>query len=232
VTDKKRRTKECELSFLSEEEGVLSFFEDGKEILRFCVYPIGEHEAEITAQNVGILEGVKRIEEMPRKIIDKMTMYVMKALSTLEEYGFDTLWFVEQKSTIFEQILSSTNVVNKKHSEWMMKSTGRGKREAVLREPGAKTLIFAETETGYDCFDEEKQFFARICPLSDGWYVYEVEVVCDKRRTGIGTACMKALEERFLPLYLQVGSYNEPAVGLYRKLGYRVTEELCYYGKE
>ncbi len=66
------------------------------------------------------------------------------------------------------------------------------------------------------------------------FYLYEVEVAKNVRNTGIATKCLNRLfqmlaAEQPVTVYLQVGSYNEPAVHLYKKLGFEISEELCYY---
>ena len=61
--------------------------------------------------------------------------------------------------------------------------------------------------------------------------LYEVEVKEDLRNKGFGTKYMLSLMNSFkdMTLFLQVGSKNVAAVKLYRKLGFEVTEEVCYY---
>ena len=66
------------------------------------------------------------------------------------------------------------------------------------------------------------------------FYLYEVEVEKKFRNEGIATRCLTGLfsllsQEAPVTVYLQVGSYNEPAVHLYKKLGFDISEELGYY---
>lgn len=63
-----------------------------------------------------------------------------------------------------------------------------------------------------------------------GW-VYYVAVSPKHRRQGIGTALMKAVEQRLASmgcpkLNLQVRATNEEVVAFYRKLGYEVEERI------
>ena len=66
------------------------------------------------------------------------------------------------------------------------------------------------------------------------FYLYEVEVKKKSRNKGIATKCLTELfsllsQEMPLTVYLQVGSYNEPAIHLYKKLEFDISEELGYY---
>lgn len=220
-----------QLTFLSDEEGVLSFFEEETEILRFLVYPIGNGEAEAKAQNIGLLGEIEECENIPEIIIRKITKCLTELFGILDNAGLPTVLILAEKATKFEEILGSTSVVQKEYSELMMYLPPE--RADATRDCGAReeVLRYEQDEEGYICRNADRSFYARVAPYGDGWYVYEVEVKYDRRRTGIATACMGILAERFLQLYLQVGSYNEPAVRLYEKLGFQVIEELCYYGK-
>ena len=217
------------LSFLNEEEAILSLYETEEKMLRFFVYPMGEGMAEVTAQDMGLLSRNQKIEEMSGKITEKMTKYIIKVFEVLEQAGFSEVTFVERKGTNFEQILRSTEVVQKIYSEFMMKSPKKRATTTSSCVDKTEKMKYSEDEGGYVCRNKDGSFFARVSSYQDGWYVYEVEVSYDKRRIGIGTECMRNLMERFPQLYLQVGSYNEAAMGLYRKLGFEVIEELCYY---
>lgn len=219
----------CRLSFVNEEEAVLSLSEEENEEMRFFVYPMGDGEAEVTAQDVGLLAKIQKREITQEKVISKMIKCIIKGLQTLEKSGYPTVVFVEKKGSTFEEILHSTDVVQKEYSEYMMKSPEKRQRTTSSCAETTEKMVCEETEEGYECRNEDRSFFARVNPYRDGWYIYEVEVLYDKRRTGIATACMRALMERFPQLYLQVGSYNEAAMGLYEKLGFEVLEELCYY---
>lgn len=220
-----------QLTFFNEEEGAIAFFEEGKELFRFSVYPFEGGEAEVKAQNVGLLEEIEECDIIPEIITRKVTKCVMTLFAVMEEAGFTETLILTEKATKLEEILGSTGVVQKAYSELMMylpsenveTTRSCGKREEVIR--------YEQTEEGYICRNADRSFFAKVARYGDGWYVYEVEVRYDRRRIGIATACMGILAERFLQLYLQVGSYNEPAVRLYEKLGFQVIEDLCYYGK-
>ncbi|MEM3921558.1 MAG: N-acetyltransferase [Nitrososphaerota archaeon] len=67
--------------------------------------------------------------------------------------------------------------------------------------------------------------------------VYTLDVRPDFRRRGIGAALLKRLEEEFRRLgcekvVLEVAVDNEPAISLYKSLGYEFTSRLKdYYGR-
>lgn len=220
-----------QLTFADEEEGVLSLSEGELECFRARVYPMGDGEAEVSAQDVGILSEIQKYDIIPEFVIRKVIKCIIVTIGALKENGITEPVFLTEKATKFEEILGSTTVVQKRYSEFMMylppeqveTTRNCGRREELIR--------YEQTEEGYICRNEDRSFFAKVSPYRDGWYVYEVEVRYDRRRTGIATACMGVLAERFLQMYLQVGSYNEPAVRLYEKLGFQVIEELCYYGE-
>lgn len=80
----------------------------------------------------------------------------------------------------------------------------------------------------------------QIKPYEDGCYLYEVMVKKEERGKGIGTKFLTELlqqlsekwqdgEKKEVVLRLQVGSYNAPALHIYRKLGFETETEFCYY---
>ncbi|MBE5952196.1 MAG: GNAT family N-acetyltransferase [Lachnospiraceae bacterium] len=219
------------LTFLNEEEGVLSCFVQDTEQITFLVYPVAEGEAELRIQDIGLWSEIEEIENIPEIVIRKITKCIIGALDVMGDAGYPEVSFLAEKATKVEKILGSTRVVRKKYSEYMMYLPPEEVENTINCSDTDEILRYEEEGGGYICRNADRSFFARVAPYGTGWYVYEVEVRYDRRRTGIGTACMRLLAERFLQLYLQVGSYNEPAVCLYRKLGFQVIEELCYYGK-
>lgn len=64
------------------------------------------------------------------------------------------------------------------------------------------------------------------------FYLYHVEISPDFRRQGLGTWLMETVMQS-LPentgLYLHVSADNTPAVKLYKKTGFHITETLSYY---
>ncbi len=215
-----------------EETAVLSFREGKKEILRFEVYPLGETEAQIEAVQAQKYLELLYTEKKQEIVIQEVTEMVEDALDSLRMQGFGTAWFALKKGNALERILDSTNVVPKMHSEYMMYcENGAGTGENAVGGSGER-VFYTETESGYDVKNREGSFFCRLSPFRGGFYVYEVEVAEKERGKGIATECMTELMRRFPKLYLQVGSYNVPAMCLYKKLKFEVIEEVCFYGEE
>ena len=133
--------------------------------------------------------------------------------------------------------MDSTDVVQKYYSEYMMRQRFDAEKSTDC---GADTLTLTEEEDCFCCENKEKTFFCRLLPYETeavgerSFYLYEVEVEKKKRNKGVATKCLTGLFQRLaaegpVTIYLQVGSYNEAAVHLYKKLGFRICEELCYY---
>lgn len=71
-----------------------------------------------------------------------------------------------------------------------------------------------------------------------GAYFYGFEISEPLRNQGLGTACLSLFLEtyfahpnakRFKKLFLQVSGLNQPAIALYKKAGFQITESLSYY---
>ncbi|MFR3727925.1 GNAT family N-acetyltransferase [Lacrimispora sp.] len=74
--------------------------------------------------------------------------------------------------------------------------------------------------------------------LANGAYFYGFEIAEPLRNQGLGTACLSLFldtyfahpnAKRFKKLFLQVSGLNEPALALYKKAGFQITESLSYY---
>ncbi|WP_394526400.1 GNAT family N-acetyltransferase [Lacrimispora sp. JR3] len=74
--------------------------------------------------------------------------------------------------------------------------------------------------------------------LDHGTYFYGFEIAEPLRNQGLGTACLSLFldtyfahpnAKRFKKLFLQVSGLNEPALALYKKAGFQITETLSYY---
>ncbi len=228
---------ESRLEWLSEEEGQISFYDEKKLFLTVQVFVTGEEEAEFRLQDIVFPENKAKSYNMCREVISKMTRCVSKSFRLLWEEGFEETTLVEHTGTKLAEILDSTKVVRLAYKEYMMK------RHFSLHKStdcGLSSLNLTKTEDGYTCENEEKTFFCRLLnyestqPEEVCFYLYEVEVKKKKRNKGIATACLTELFRRLcsqsaVTIYLQVGSYNEPAVHLYEKLGFAISEALCYY---
>ena len=225
------------LKWTSEEEGIITISGKNNAVFTARVYVTGPEEAEFRIQDVVLLEELTVNDKKQQEIICKVTKCLNAVFELLWDAGFEEVALVEKSGSKLEEILNSTKVVQKAYSEYMMcrrleqeKSTGSG--EYVLH--------MNPDENGYVCENEERSFFCRLLPYDSKaseevcFYLYEVEVEEQQRNKGIATACLtelfcKLAAETPVTIYLQVGSYNEPAVHLYEKLGFEVSEEWCYY---
>jgi len=228
---------ESKQEWLSEEEGCITFYDENGRFLTAQVFITGEEEAEFRLQDVVFPEIKTKNGNMHEKIIHKMTECISETFRILWENGLEETTLVEAEGTKTAEILNSTNVVRIVYKEYMMK------RRFSVQKPtdcGLPSLKLTKTEDGYVCENEQKSFFCRLLnygsvqPGEDCYYLYEVEVDKKKRNKGIATDCLTELFRRLcvqsaVTIYLQVGSYNEPAVHLYEKLGFEISEAWCYY---
>lgn len=228
---------ESKLEWLSEEEGRITFCENGDAFLEVQVYRFGEEEAEVRLQDVVFFEKHAKNGNLSKKIIQEVTNCISETFRILEEKGLLETTLVERKGTKMAEIVDSTGVVSIAYKEYMMKYTIPRQKSTGC---GLVSLFLTKTEDGYDCRNEEQTFFCRLLnyqgkqSMEHTYYLYEVEVSKKARNKGIATACLTELfrrlsEETAVTIYLQVGSYNEPAVHLYEKLGFEICEELCCY---
>lgn len=220
----------------------------GKEVCRFQVYEVDEDEAELS------LELPEETSKIDRKIILKVTKAIKKLCRELRKDGYFSFSMSADGGSFTDSFLNriecSTNVVKKNYSEYMLKKSLENQQNSTVAAKGAvrdgqnaemepeKTvsrnlaILQLENESRYVWNGEEDLFSCRVKPYRDGYYIYEVAVREDRRNQGIGTAAMQELLQRKELsgcLYLQVGSYNERALHIYRKLGFETDAERCYY---
>ena len=231
---------ESSLEWVNEDEGMLKVFLQGREQAQFQVFVLGEEEAELKLVSPEIVETTKKTDNVQKKIISRMTDCILECFLQMWNRGYNETSLVEQKGTKFAKILDSIPVVQHRYSEYMMQCS-LVKQQSFLY--NSDKLKLTENEDSISCENEDGSFFCRLIPYASQqegeriFYLYEVEVDRKKRNRGIATACLTELFKRLaadaaVTVYLQVGSYNEPAVHLYEKLGFRVSEELCYYTPE
>ena len=225
------------LEWLSEDEGRIVFTNQEKPFMTVQVFPVGEEEAELRIQDVVYPENDNENADLREKLICKMTNYISESFRLLWKEGFEETILVEPLNTKVAEILDSTDVVQLVYKEYMMKRNFARQKSTGC---GLTSLCLTKTEDGYDCENTEGTFFCRLLNYEKTeiagtcFYLYEVEVDKSKRNQGIATACLRSLfhklsEQSEVTVYLQVGSYNEPAVHLYEKLGFEISEELRYY---
>lgn len=225
------------LEWLSEEEGRIVFFEKAQPFFTADFFLTGGNEAEFKIQDV-VFEGKStKNDDFPKEVTLKMTECLSECFRLLWDEGLEEVVLLEPQGTKTAEILNSTNVVQKLYSEYMMKRHIESKKTTDC---GLDFLELTKTEDGYLCENKEKTFFCRLLSYDgeatgkQSFYLYEVEVKKMSRNKGVATNCLTALftllsQDAPLMVYLQVGSYNEPAVHLYKKLGFDVSEELGYY---
>lgn len=243
---------ECQLRWLTEDEGEIVFIEQKKEWLCVRFFVISEEEAELKLQRMGIVSTTDEIVNISREVILKMTECILEAFRLLWEAGYEETVLVEQKGSLFSKMLDSTDVVEKIYSEYMMCCEIAQTQYIVENsdyQNNFDNICIIEDGDGLVCQNTEKTFFCRLLPYEGAgesvrsFYLYEVEVDEAVRNQGIATACLKELfailsreaagkRNTALKILLQVGSYNESAVHLYEKLGFEIYEELCCYVPE
>lgn len=228
---------EQKLEWLSGEEGRIVFREQDNDMFTAKVFLTGETGAEIVIQDIVFEEKTTKNTNLSKEIILKMTEYLPECFRLLWDEGFDEVVLVEQQGTKIAEILDSTTVVQKLYSEYMMKRRYEPQKSTDC---GWDFLTLTKSDGGFLCGNKEKTFFCRLLSYegeadgTQGFYLYEVEVKKKNRNKGIATRCLTGLfsklsQEAPAVIYLQVGSYNESAVHLYKKLGFDVSEELGYY---
>lgn len=228
---------EHKVEWLSEEEGRIAFLENGETVFAAELFLAGEKAVEFKIQDVVFGNKSTKINNLSKEVTLKMTKYLPECFRLLWEEGFDEVVLVEKQGTKVAETLGSTDVVQKLYSEYMMNCRFEPHNSTDC---GPDFLKLTKTEDGYACENKEKSFFCRLLSYEAErreemcFYLYEVEVKKKSRNKGIATKCLTQLfsqlsKETLLTVYLQVGSYNEPAVHLYKKLGFEISEELGYY---
>ncbi len=220
------------LTWKEEEEGVAVFRQFGKEFCRIFVYATEEGTAEL------LLGPSPKLEALKEKAVSKLRKCIVLLDTALKKDGFTEYYFVAEERSPAAGIFHALDLageVERAYSEFMLKRIP--KKEEGIKE---QNLSIEQSEQEILCTraDEEGLFSCRIRPYRDGCYIYGVSVREDMRGKGIGTAAMKELLARIdeLPtaaamggLYLQVGSYNKPAMRLYQGLDFKAETEFVYY---
>lgn len=214
------------LEYLSEDELKLTGLGYESE-----VYLMGYGEAEVKtdlkkADSITTKKAAAKIGRISKKIAKKLL-----------KLGYDDVHFLAEKGTPSENAYGDSKVCHQDFSEYMMKWQMSEKyvfgseAEIVLMGVEADDTDMEQKDAVIVNSAEAGVFTAKVMPYRDGVYVFEVEVNESMRRRGKGYKYMHSLMNAFkdTPIYLQVGSKNAAACGLYRKLGFEVVQELCYY---
>lgn len=117
----------------------------------------------------------------------------------------------------------------------------------TVPKPGKESRLsyFPGLETVFPAGDMEFQIMEGSLPVGnfhlsvhgDRVYFYGFEIKEEFRRQGLGSAALTLLlndltqlhETIVKSVYLQVSGNNEPAVALYKKTGFQITETISYY---
>lgn len=223
------------LQWSNEEEGRLICLEKETEWLCFDIFIVGE-EAELVIKCGDIVDKIQQLEVLSGKLLEQLKKCIKKAFSLLWNEGIEEVFLVEKQGELFVKLLREANLIELVYSEYMMKR--KFSTQDICQEKGIELEIIKE-EDSFICENKEKSFFCRLLPYQgeSEFYLYEVQVLEYLRNQGIATKCLKQLcsdlvkrsgEKKEVTLYLQVGSYNKPAVHLYQKLGFELSEEICY----
>lgn len=219
------------LQWNSEEEGILVFLEEEIPWLCFDIFILGE-EAELVIKCGEMVDKAEQLEKICGKLLEKAEKCIKKAFSLLWKKGIEEVFLVEKQGDTLIKVLKEANRIELVYSEYMMKK--KFSTEDISQEE--MVVKIRKEEDTILCENEEKSFFCRLLPYEekDSFYLYEVEVVESLRNRGIATKCLKQLfsdlvkKSGEVTVYLQVGSYNKPALHLYQKLGFELSEEICY----
>ncbi len=224
-----------ELQWNNEEEGSLCFLEKMTEWLCFDIFVVGE-EAELVIKDGEIVDKVKQSEILSGKLLEQLKKCIKKAFALLWKEGIEEVFLVEKQGELLGKLLKEANIIELVYSEYMMKRTFSTKD---ICQENEIILDIIEEEDSFICENKEKSFFCRLLPYQgeSEFYLYEVQVLEHVRNQGIATKCLKQLcsdlvkksgDKKEVILYLQVGSYNKPAVHLYQKMGFELSDEICY----
>lgn len=195
------------------------------------VYYMGNGEAEVKTE-------LKDIGKMSvKKASSKITSVSKHIAAKLAKNDCTCVHFVAEAGTDIYTAYDNAKAFHVDFSEYIMKWEF-GEKDVFDREAGIVLMGVEDDDTDNEQKDaiivnsaETGIFKAKLMPYRDGMYVYEVEVAEGERHKGNGYKYMRSIMNSFkdAPLYLQVGSRNENACALYKKLGFKVEQELCYY---
>ena len=156
-----------------------------------------------------------------------MASHIAGARFGIRDYrpsDFDTLWQIDQRCFppgIAYSQMELTSFLAKRHAIALVAEFG-GERVP----PGEGPQDFSELAVvGFAVAHAIRHRYGRILTL---------DIVPEARRFGIGAKLMSACEERLrasgcTEVYLETAVNNDPALQLYRKLGYKVLEVLPEY---
>ncbi len=144
---------------------------------------------------------------------------------TLNAIGAD-LWYQEHLMELSSAAFMKTGLVkNNRFSESLTLSMTHENEE----EPSLCTFLIKDSPVGSCYLDVRGQSAS---------YFYGFEIAENLRNQGLGSACLSLLLEtcflrpgfkKLKKFSLQVSGQNGPAMALYKKAGFQITESLSYY---
>lgn len=207
------------LCWETEEEAKVSCRRFGKTIGRGRLYAVGETAAEVVWE---ALPGQTRTRNR--------LLYSVKRKAAA--CGLTVCSFPAEEPSAVDEALKTAGAVRLDCTEYLLSWEPPARWQAAT---GQEPFLLRQQEDGETKLiqgirDGVPVFSARLAPYRDGSYLYEVEVPDRLRNQGIGTgALQQLLQQQAAPVYLQIGSYNERALHLYRKLGFQTETRLNYY---
>lgn len=207
------------LCWETDEEAKVSCRRFGKTVAMGQLYAVGENAAEVVWQTLPNQTGT----------LDRLLCGVKRKAAAC---GLTVCSFPAEEPSAADDALKAAEAVRYDYTEYLLKWEPPVQQQVT---PVPEAVLLRQQEDGeakliQGTRDGASVFSARLAPYRDGSYLYEVEVPDGLRNQGIGTAAMRQLLLRqSTPVYLQVGSYNERALHLYRKLGFRTETGLNYY---
>lgn len=136
------------------------------------------------------------------------------------------LWYQEHLMELSSSDFLKTGLAkNNRFSESLTLSMTCGNKE----EPSLCTFLIKGSPVGFCYLDFRGQSAS---------YFYGFEITENLRNQGLGSACLSLLletcflrpgSEKLEKIFLQVSGQNVPAMALYKKAGFQITESLSYY---
>ena len=144
--------------------------------------------------------------------------YIMeRELTEIEETVTEKISNEKTANTVLCQILENTSANGENIDE------NAAEDSTTWRAIGCRSLLNQPPEV--TCF---------LAPQGQSVYLYSLEVLPELRNKHLGTAFLSALllqlaEKGFKTIKLQVSSENLPAMALYKKTGFHITQTLSFY---
>ncbi len=240
----------------NENEGEIVMLSGKKEVLRIPFYFTGEDSAECTINLLGkekspeivkvVAKALKYVDKFMKKLGTVEIEFVAPGKSELNDILFETMKvLLTREERMMKLALTEADYAD---------SENENLREAALRAEQLK-ISYEEGELDDPSDSDEtnaKEGEKVVVCSADGFtcmlkalygkaYIFSILTDEEKRGKGIATSCMikiindlkngslKMFGEAPEEMCLQVGGYNLPAVLLYEKLGFKVTEAVRDY---